>query len=289
MNITMNSSLVKIKNYNNFPFRIICFLICIFIACPVFAHSEKKRELVDELLEKSGILVQVEQYTNIIEAGIGQKLMQSPGMQNNPMISSLKASKDKAFEKSTIKSNVRSQVKQNLSESNMKKVITWLDSPLGKKITEMEKAASSPSAVQEMMTVAKKLALDVNRVSIMKRLDKATKQTDMAVEMMINSQLLAMSTLSSISQPGTPVSVNKMMGQLKKSSAQMRGVAEQQVVAAFLYAYRDLSEADLNKYIGFAESPYAVKYHEVTTTAITQQFLIGLRKFANDIGKQLNP
>jgi hypothetical protein len=252
------------------------------------AQDQNLDELVQTLMLKSGLNKQIEQFPSLVHAGLDQRAQQSSQLPE-PVVDLLHHAVDISFNAESLKLGVRESIKRDLDREDIRNVLEWLNSPPGEKITMLEEAASTPEAIAEMQTMAGQLSHDPARTATIKRLDNAIKATEFSMSLAQNLQaavIIAMTSLvPSEVQPLVESVVKSVKKQVEKSSAQMKPIIEQQVLMSFLYTYRTLSDDELEKYIAFAETESARKYHSVISQGYNSVLTDASGKFGNVIGE----
>ena len=154
-----------------------------------FADDNNSNQMVQTLMQKSGLKKQIEQMPKMLQSVLDQQ--QQMGAKNLTQEDFNKISRlaRSAFDAKTIHDAVQTYIKSNLPENDMRAVLEWLDSPLGKKITRLEEDASTAEAYTDMQAIGPKL-LDENkdsaRIHKMKRLDNAIGATESTINTVMN-------------------------------------------------------------------------------------------------------
>jgi len=178
---------------------------------------------------------------------------------------------------------VKEKIEKSLSADEVKAVLEWLDSPTGKKITEMEKAASSVKSMEEIKPFAAELEKGGPRVELVKRLNSAILGTDVALDMARNITVSMTASLN----PSKDLDMKMIQEQIRNSISAMKPMIEQQVLSTILYTYRNLSDKELTRYIGFAETKDARHYHQVACSAINDEMTAASSSIGESIGKSI--
>lgn len=223
------------------------------------ADSRIEPQLVRTLLQKSGMEKQITQMLPIMRMGMDQARERQPQLsqeQHEALIRSLSA-----FDASELLPVVQKRIETSLTNADAKAALAWLDSPLATKITAMEEAASTPEALADMQKAIANQPDNSIRVAKLKRLDQATKVTELSADMMMNAQIAVLTAMTAGLPPAQRPSVKDIKKQMDAHRAQIRTPLAEQTLASFLYTYRDLTDAEIDRYIAFAESRSGRKYH----------------------------
>ncbi|MEW6672079.1 MAG: DUF2059 domain-containing protein [Thermodesulfobacteriota bacterium] len=244
--------------------------------------------LVQELMNKSGIRKQVRQIPQDIRAGIQQE----QGLKQNPEmgIADIDAAIESAFNPKRIEALLYSDIGKNLSTEEIQKVLYWLDSPLGKKLTRLEEEAASPAANQEMTQALQQMNNDSGvpeRLKLLQRIEKALLATEIAVDTILNIQIAIISAISAMSPAPNPPNFEQITEMVHKNRLQVQEVICPQVISGFFYTYRDVSNEDLQTYIAFIESPTGRKYHQVIMKAFSDALIFSGKNFGKAVGERM--
>ncbi|HWT80726.1 MAG TPA: DUF2059 domain-containing protein, partial [Candidatus Methylomirabilis sp.] len=167
------------------------FLSLLAVVPQAYAQDEAA---IQELYVKSGLEKQLAQLPLVIQAALDQAIVTDPHADQLPpqMGSVMKALAPKAFALDTLKTVVLASLKDQLTTDDTTAVLEWLNSPLGRKCTQLEETAFTPAALAEILQYAARVQESppsTARLQIIRQLDAALKATESSVEMAINMQL----------------------------------------------------------------------------------------------------
>ncbi len=235
-------------------------LMMLFFTSIVLAGEISEGSL-DKLQALSGLDKQVAELPGMVRAGVEQARQQGspiPDAEFNEVMSSIVS----AFQPSVILSTIGMEIKNNISESEAKDLLAWYESDLGRRITKAEENASTPAAYQEMIKNAQILLADEKRVESAKKLDSLLNATGMAMQLQENAGVAVFTAISTVKNPGQPVNMEAFMAQMTAQEPQIRANIEQLVVLSFVYSYKDIDIASIEKYIIFLERPNTKKFND---------------------------
>lgn len=256
-------------------------LAAIFI--PAFAQaSPLTAGSLDKLLALSGLKKQIAQYPGLVRAGLEQARQEGASMPDAEF-QELRNLTENAFRPSAILDTVGMEIKKNISESEAKDLFVWYESDLGKMFTRAEENASTPSAYQEMLKQAQVLFSDQSRVKLARRLDSLLNVTDVTLQLEENTTLAVFAVFATVAKPDQPVNIEALRAQLSAQEQQRRANAEQLVILSFLYAYKDINPADMEKYLKFLERPNTRKFNDSVMKGIKHGFNQSLEKMAKSL------
>jgi hypothetical protein len=197
----------------------------------------------------------------------------------------------KAFAPATLKETILREFREKLPAEEIKAVLTWLDSPLGKRCTQLEEAASTPRAQAEMQQYAAQLQSappTKERVEIFREFDSATKATESSVEMAVNSQIAVTLALMAVLPSEQQKSLDDITREAEKRKPNIETAMRSHLLVSFLYTYRDLTDAEIRQYIDFAKSAAGSHYQSVGTAALKKALIGASIQWGKSIGEAIN-
>jgi hypothetical protein len=245
--------------------------------------------LVRELYAKSGMEKELGQLPSLIQALFDQSVAEDGQARKLPkdVLSAVRASVPEAFVPEKLKEAMLAELTEKLTALDIKEILEWLDSPIGKKFTQLEEAASTPEAQAEMQQYATRVQDSpptVERLKVLREFDSAVKTTESAVDMAIHTQAavaLAIITAFPLEQR---MPLDDLSREMEKTRPALEATVRSQMLISHLYTYRSLTEAEIQSYSEFAKSPAGSKYHLVTMAAFKKVVLEGAVKWGGLIG-----
>ncbi len=254
---------------------------------------EAKDQLLNMLYRRSGMQQQMDQLPMVIQVSFDQAVEEDNAFQRLPrsVIEEMRAAIGIAYDSESIRNNVLRECHDRLDIDDLKGVLGWLDSRLGRKLTRLEELASSPEAYTQMQRYA--LALEhtppsAKRLAVIQQLDAAMKATDTGVEIALNTQAaVAMAVVASLPAEQQP-SYSQLTATLEQYRPQIRHVVENQTLVALLYTYRDISDAELTAYSTFSCSPSGTRYHDAFIAGLGAALMDSGFKWGRNIAEILS-
>lgn len=209
--------------------------------------AEAEKAALDNLLERSGLRVQLES----LSAGVrvqflrGGRLTAEDRLTIDRIVSA-------RFAAETLYARIRLEFERSLDGAKLAKALEWYDSPLGRRITGLELAALVSSGVPDANLDAEGTSL--RRVALLERLDAGGAASETTVD--ITMAILRSPTRAF--QPVLPALARLSSSQLESELTRARNRALEQIRRAcmrtMLFAYRELSDGELDRYVQFVES-----------------------------------
>jgi len=255
-----------------------------------FANDQSSDQLVYTLMQKSGLKKQIEQMPQLLQVELDRQQVDVNRIPQEEFNRFSKIARS-AFDAKTIHAAVQTYIKLNLSENDMKKVLEWLDSPLGTKITKLEEDASTAEAYKDMQAIGAKLLYenkDSARMNKIIKLDKAIGATQSTVNTVMDIQLAMITAMSAAMETDNRPSFEDIQDLVKNNQPQIQAAINQVVQIQFLYTYRELKDDEIDRYTQFAESISGQRYHNVSIRAIDEALVHAARNIGSRLGMRMN-
>lgn len=145
----------------------------------------------------------------------------------------------------------------NNDPEHMKVVRTWLNSPLTLKMNEYELGANGPEFEAEREAFLIRLQStppDQNRVDKIIEFDELTDATYNTVKIITDLYLALIKTMNPYQSPEQQLDLNDTSEIRQSIMMQLLPVYENVTIAMNLFAYREVTDAELEEYISFYET-----------------------------------
>ena len=241
------------------------------------------------VLEASPIDDIVEQYPAMLSQGIREGLKQRG--QVPPMVAdTVGYVVSSSFSADKIEQQIITDLQAQLTDEQLQAVSEWYQTPVARKISSAEIAASAPEAWPQIQASAPELNRKYKgtpKAEMFDRFDRAARATESAVDTTIAVQLglaTAMSALSSES-----MHYEQLERRIENQRGMLRGVVGQQVYDSYLYTYDKISAQELALYLDFLESPAGKKFSQVVTSSIQQAIMEPVESIGRQISRFMAP
>lgn len=262
-------------------------LIAALIACAGLASPglAAAADPVDELMHKSGLWKQIGEFEPMMQAGIAQS--QSEGKRlDEDALRALRRAAAAGYAPDRMRAAVRGQIASELALRDIREVTAWLSTDLGKRVTAAEEKASEPAQAQRLAQGEDKVLakLPRSRRALIDRLVKATRAAEFNAALLIDTTVGVMRGIALVTpQDGDGAEAEEVIAGIEARRPALIEAMRIESAAAFAVAYESLRDADLEKYVRFAESPLGGKYHDATSRALEA----ALADAAQEMGRQL--
>ncbi|ERS89843.1 hypothetical protein Q667_11610 [Marinobacter sp. C1S70] len=241
------------------------------------------------VLEASPIDDIVEQYPAMLSQGIREGLKQRG--QVPPMVAdTVGYVVSSSFSADKIEQQIITDLQAQLTDEQLQAVSEWYQTPVARKISSAEIAASAPEAWPQIQASAPELNRKYKgapKAEMFDRFDRAARATESAVDTTIAVQLglaTAMSALSSES-----MHYEQLERRIENQRGMLRGVVGQQVYDSYLYTYDKISAQELALYLDFLESPAGKQFSQVVTSSIQQAIMEPVESIGRQISRFMAP
>ena len=233
----------------------------------LFAKADKS--LVDEYMNISGAKITIESMGEQITASIQQSSIMYGESVDDNKIKFLQ----EAFNGDEGLDIVTSYLVENFENKNIKEIISYYQSALGKKVTQAGIDAMNPDAQAQMLRFMADLSTNppsAERVSTIKtfvtELGMVESVEDMFVEMLrfLNEEASQNKKLS--------------LEQMEQFMGMMGQAFEQQMFISSLYIYKDIENSELNSVISFYKSDAGEDELKVLKAAMSQMLKAGFAR-----------
>ncbi len=245
---------------------LVTFVLVAFSAVGVGAERNKAL-LVASLMQQSGMAAQIELIPEQVKMGIRDSARRGAPMDvviQDKLIGSL--------DTKSLNRDLQTYLVEQISFDEIRQVMAWLESPLGKKVVAMEIHASQPEMMSKMFNVSQTERARPGRVERVHRLGEAVLSKERTRDLMINIQTFF--GMAMVAERGTtqPVSYGATRDNMARAMAPMWDELDQVVVMMYLFTYQGLSDAELDQYLEFAESGVGRRYNRVLYEGLSRAF-----------------
>jgi hypothetical protein len=240
----------------------------------------------NRLMEASGMAHSIRQIQPAMTGSFDQP---QEGLPDNVRLA-LREAAWLAFQPNPIIEQVRARLGATLTGPHLDKTLAWLESPVGRRITDLENAAAEPAAVSQIEDYAKELekrAPSKRRTDLITQLMAATGSTEFSATM-LETAFLATALGINAAQPAqqrSPVElvrqrITSLLPKLQKDN-------EQQLAVSMHYAYRTLPDRELESYLKFLKSASGAAYTRDSLKAVREAMNEAMGRYMQAIPRAL--
>lgn len=237
-----------------------------------------------QVLEISPVDDIVARYPAMMSQGIREGLKQNG--QLPPMVANTIGNiVSSGFNSVDIEQQIVNDLQAKLTDSQLQAVHDWYETPVARKISSAEIAASEPSAWPKIQANAAELNSQykgTRKAEMFDRFDRAARATESAVDTTIAVQLGLATAMAAFSSDSA--NYEQLRQRIESQRGMLRGVVGQQVYDSYLYTYQDIGAQEMDLYLKFLESPAGAAFSKVVTNSIQQ----AITEPVESIGKQMS-
>ena len=225
-------------------------------------------ELAQSVIRNSALATVIDQYPAMLTEGVVQGLSQSGNL--DPLVKgAISGMIGQAFNSARIRRELAADLDRGMSEVALGNVNEWYQSPLGREVTMLERAAALPSAWRDIEKRGPGLTEKyegTERAELFIDFDRASRATRSAVDTAVAIQTAFGTAMAAVN--GAVVDVDAIRRRVESQRPMLRGIVEQQVYAGYLYTYEGLSNDQLRSYIQFMETSEGSRFNSVVTESV---------------------
>lgn len=236
-----------------------------------FAQSSK--QIVNEVLTKSGSAAMFKQFDGILDSKIAEKKSTFKNEDDFNKFASIMRS---GFNSAKAEEYFIDYFAKFTNEDSLKSIIKIYNNPLMQEMTKLEEIANSPSKQQEMQNFFAGLSNNPpkqDRIQSLVRLNNATGATDMTVKLLENMIFAMIKGANQTQTEEQQISKTEIENKLKSAFPDsFKQQMTNQLVAVWLYTYKDVDNDKLNSYIQTWESSTGKYFSKATIAALDYTF-----------------
>lgn len=261
----------------------------LLVAGLVAAGSAAAAPNAQQVLAASPVDDIVAQYPAMMSQGIRDGLKRSGQMP--PMVAeTIGHVVSSSFRTADIEQQIVTDLEASLSAKQLEAVQTWYESPVARKISAAEIAASDPAVWADIQAKAADLNQKykgTDRSRQFGRFDRAARATESAVDTTIAVQLGLATAMSAFSSDS--VHYDELKQRIESQRSSIRGVVGQQVYDSYLYTYEKIGAQEMGLYLDFLESDAGSAFSRVVTSSIQKAITDPIESVGNQMARFLSP
>ena len=249
------------------------YLFALFALFAGFAAAQTPVNVnrLDDLIVKSGMWKQIGQLEPMVQAGVDQAQVQANENKLKDIeLKALKKAIATAYAPARMRADARNFLESELAEADQKQVLTWLDSDTGKKINLLEEQSGEVTdrKKRDQESSAYAATLPKNRSDRIQRFMQVVRASEAMASLIINNNLAIANGLAMTAPVQELISLEALSKQLESQRPQLIASMDKRLLAEYAYIYRTVTDAEIDAYIAFAETPSGRKYHAAFIAAI---------------------
>jgi len=187
-----------------------------------------------------------------------------------------------------LKAEALAILSQEIDPVLAEQTLTWLGLPETREIEQLEEASGTPGWKQGLLAHSLHMQQkppEPARMALVKRLDAVGGTTEASIEVAAGTAFAVFSALNAAA--GYPMTLEVLGQRVATQAAQMRQTIHQQVIEAFLYTYRDVSDEALGRYVDFLETEVGQWYCLLIRRSMTGAMGAAAKAMGETLEKEL--
>jgi hypothetical protein len=271
--------------------KIASLLSCLFavlLSVQVSAAPVDRQASLKDLMKMSGLEQQIKQIPHQVLTGFekdGKKLPPSQYQRLRRLL-------NEAFSPKTIEAHVYKRLETGLDPVVVKRSLEWLRSDLGRKITKMEEAASTGSALKEMEAYGKQLKAvppSPERLALARQLDFATHATETGLEIHEAMAFSVAAAMDATLPDGQRQGEDRLRILMDRQRPKWRESLQDFTIASLLYTYQKLTDQELTRYVEFLETDTGREYTNTVNNALQDALYVAIERVSRSLVDALTP
>lgn len=242
-----------------FAFRALqaLFLSCLcMLAMTAAVHAAVKPEQAELIMKKSGLWDQLGSVLPQARVGFSAAFSLAESEPAREESDALNEALEQAYGADTLRKLGLSLMSKSLEGTHVAAMQRWFDSPLGRKIDQVEQASAATQT--DLRAVIRQgsgvfESLPAARRELLRQILKATRADEAMVDVSIHT-LVATHRGISTAIPGSRLSSDEVKATLMSEREPMVKAYTQLILASFAQAYAPLSDQELSQYVDFLKS-----------------------------------
>lgn len=228
-----------------------------------------------KVLRFTGVQQQIHAIPNYVLAGFDRSSSRNLATKRQAVV---RRALVQAFDANQIERRVTAKVSKDLSKETAGKIVAWLQTDLGRKISALEERGwvSSVKQIEQVVAQLEKIDLDklernspqAARLKLVRRLDYSTNATETLVDLS-EASAFGVATVLDASRPvDQRLGIDRLRVQIDQARPKLRSQSQRITVATFLLTYQTLTDAEMERYAEFLESDSGREYLTTTHDAL---------------------
>jgi hypothetical protein len=260
------------------------------------AGQARSADRLQELMELTGLDQAFDQMGPGIKAGMNQTLPNAPMSANvrEKVLAGMEVATDRAFAPGTLRREFRLAMEGKLAKADLDSIFAFHKSPLGARMTALEKASQGAAAQGQLAEMAQKLLErlknEPERAKVLAQMDSSLRLTEMGTDIAFNTGRAVAVGMAAADEKTAALpdeTITRIDSALEKMRPAIAGQLKEQMLLALAYTYREANIPDLRQYLVFLTSPAGKNYYSAVASAMNQVLIKAGGEFGHALMREL--
>ncbi len=277
--------------------HVLKILMCLFIVIglqPANAGAPSAESLASEIIAKSGMMVAIEGVAEAWRLGVNQGITQArqaaaslPSPPKPAKVEQLRKVLVEAFSISEAETITTKRFIADLSIDDMNRVLEWMDSPLGQRITQLENRNAQDHQTHQPHEAEALLAQSPNperRRALIAQLLEESAMIEHSLNILKDTSLAMALAMQATLAPNN-ISVQDIRQKVSDNIEPFRQAIFKQIWTDIVFTYQELSDEELSRYRDFYRTPAGRKYEKSSMSALNDTFVEVGRRAGEEVAR----
>jgi len=249
--------------------RVYPFVLAILLAG--VAHAQDSVKLAQRLVQLSGLEVQLRS----VPKGFEEQMAALKGKMPDDLLFALTDAGRQAYSPELMAKEIAGTLAQTLKPAEMQKVLAWLETDVGRRVTIAEEKASSTMDEANLRKYAEQVRAkppSERRQKLIQDLVEVTNAIEFSANLMEGTALGVAIGMDSTQPAQQRLGAAFIRKQIEKAmpKEQVKATLRESMPGIYGYTYREVSDADLTSYLTMLRTAEGKKVNDEITKAFTQ-------------------
>ncbi len=266
-------------------FKLLMVLVVLLIACNVQAATEHHAAMVQKYIRLSGLKDTINTLPEMLVSMYERNRLTSEHPEIDRMVTETMV---ESFDSQKMLAELEQFLLVNTDEYYLIQILSWLETPLARKIVKEERESEQPANNADMMRYLADLQENPpaqERISLVQDLVATTHIADLAAAIAMRLIRGMLESVNMILPDEKQLPKEKIEAHLQQIRAMMRGALRQQMTLTAYYTYRNISNAELQEYITFYKGKTGQQEIDITGGALIHV----MGNWFTEVGQRLLP
>ena len=266
------------------------FFVLFIILSPMTsagAMSTDQDSQMRHLLKQCGILDRLQEFPRQVfhqmgyEENLSQPKQYAPGRE----------AFFQAFNVEEMERDLIDKMSEQMDKHSITIALEWFESPIGRKIIDLERTTYAAHAWQGKQVFIQGLAHNPpaeHRINKVRRLAEASYLSQIDEDLEMTTALALTGAMNAKLPQEERIDPDYIRGQLETQREDMKEALQEEQLVNFLYLYHQLPESEIEQYLRFLDSESGKQFNSAILVSLRAVFQSAAEKIGTALGRALN-